>query len=119
MSDIDPSDNLRGSTPVYTAKDVLLGLDRKVGDMDLKLSGVNTAIQIFVSQNLNARLVSIEASSASTVRDAGTAFRLAQDHETKLQQLIGAQMTLRVVFGSILLTSCATIVALLKAFGAF
>lgn len=107
-------DDLRGSTPVYTAKDVLVGLDRKVGEMDLKLDGVNTAIQILVSQNLNSRVVALETRGSL---NAQKAYELAQKHETAMHQLEGAQLALKALFGTSAVTALMGGAALLKALG--
>lgn len=89
-------DDLRGSTPIYTAKDILVSLDRKVSEMDIKLDGVNTAIQIIVSQNLNERLVKLEA------RD---------------QQWIGAQTAIRALFGTSVVSLIIASIAILGHLG--
>lgn len=54
-------DELRGSIPVYSAKDILQKLDRKVDDMDAKLDTAATAMTVLLSQNLNDRLSKAEA----------------------------------------------------------
>ena len=54
-------DELRGSSPVYSAKDVLLRLDQKMNELDIKLDGVQTSIAILVDQRLNSRVVDLEA----------------------------------------------------------
>lgn len=107
-------DDLRGSTPVYTAKDVLLGLDRKVGEMDLKLDGMNTAIQIIVSQNLNERLVRLESEGS---RNSQRAIALAEDHEETLQRLAGAATLVKFLIGSNVGAIVVAAAALFKAFG--
>lgn len=89
---------LRGSTPIYTAKDILVGLDRKVGEMDLKLDGLNTSIQILVSQNLNSRMVHMES---------------------MVHKLEGAGLALKAVFGTSVFAVIVGVVALLKSLGAF
>lgn len=54
-------DDLRGSAPVYSAKDILQKLDRKVDEMDSKLDTAATAMSVLVSQDLNERLTRVES----------------------------------------------------------
>ena len=54
-------DDLRGSAPVYSAKDILQKLDRKVDEMDSKLDTAATAMSVLVSQDLNDRLSKVES----------------------------------------------------------
>ena len=54
-------DDLRGSAPVYSAKDILQKLDRKVDEMDAKLDTAATAMSVLVSQDLNERLTKVES----------------------------------------------------------
>lgn len=60
MSDVDAE--LRGSTPVYTAKEILQGLDKKVTELDLKMNGALLSLQVMVSQNLDSRILALEIS---------------------------------------------------------
>lgn len=55
-------EELRGSTPIYSAKEILQGLDKKVTELDLKMDGALLSLQIMVSQNLNERILSLEIS---------------------------------------------------------
>lgn len=79
-------DDLRGSTPVYTAKDILVRLDDKVDKMDLKIDGLQTAVQILVSQNLNERVHQLEANGSKNAQEA---LRLASEHEQFRNQTDG------------------------------
>ena len=54
-------DDLRGSAPVYSAKDILQKLDRKVDEVDSKLDTAATAMSVLVSQDLNDRLSKVES----------------------------------------------------------
>lgn len=105
-------EDLRGSTPIYTAKDVLVSLDRKVSDMDLKLDGLTTAIQIIVSQNLNERLVHLESRGSQT---AQRAILLADEHERTLSQLRGAQTAIKALVGTSVISLIASATAILAA----
>lgn len=58
---LSTEDELRGSIPVYSAKDILQKLDRKVDEMDTKLDTAATAMTVLLSQNLNDRLSKTEA----------------------------------------------------------
>lgn len=91
------SEDLRGSTPIYTAKDVLISLDRKVGDMDSKIDGMKTDVAIVLSQDLNTRVLALEQ---------------------KWQQLQGAGTVLRFLVGTSVLAAVTSMLAVLKAFGA-
>ena len=92
------TDDLRGSTPVYTAKDVLIGLDTKVQGIDSKLDTANQTLAILVSQDLDGRVDALE-------RD--------------WQQLKGMATGVKLVVGTSVLSSIAAAVALAKALGAF
>ena len=105
---------LRGSTPVYTAKDVLVSLDRKVGEMDLKVDGVNTAIQILVSQNLNSRVVNLETNGSF---NAQKAMALAEKHEAVVLQLSGVLIFVKALLGTSVIGLLLAVVGILKAFG--
>lgn len=54
------NDELRGSIPVYSAKDILQKLDRKVDSMDEKLDTTVSGLTVLLSQNLNERLSRVE-----------------------------------------------------------
>lgn len=54
------TDDLRGSTPVYSAKDVLLRLDGKIDSIDSKVDQMGTNVAILLSQNLGDRLTAVE-----------------------------------------------------------
>lgn len=54
-------DELRGSAPIYSAKDVLLRLDGKIGEMDAKLDGALLSLAILVDQRLNSRVGDLES----------------------------------------------------------
>lgn len=92
------SEELRGSTPVYTAKDILVRLDDKVEKMDLKIDGMQTSIQILVSQNLNERVVQLE-------RDA--------------RRMEGAGFVLKALFGTSILATGLSLFAMLNSVGVF
>lgn len=49
------TDDLRGSTPIFTAKDVLIEVRDEV-------RGMKTAVDVLVSQNLNQRVDDLERS---------------------------------------------------------
>ena len=51
--------DLRGSTPIFTAKDVLIEVRDEV-------RGMKTAVDVLVSQNLNARVDDLERSRDET-----------------------------------------------------
>ena len=55
----DPN-GLRGSMPVYSAKEILQHLDAKVDGIDRKVDDLVTESRILGSQNLDGRLKSIE-----------------------------------------------------------
>jgi hypothetical protein len=109
---VSDDSELRGSTPIYTAKDVLVSLDRKVGEMDLKVDGVHTAIQILISQNLNERVVALEKNSGMSQETA----RLAQRHEAVLQQLSGVLIFVKALLGTSVIGLLLAVVGILKAF---
>ena len=56
-----PNEDVRGSAPVYTTKDVLLRLDSKVSEIDVKLDGLSMSLAILVDQRLNSRVVELES----------------------------------------------------------
>lgn len=93
----DQHDDLRGSTPIYTAKEILQSLDRKVTEMDLKVDGFIMSLQIIVSQNLNERLQVLESQGSKGAQDA---LRLATKHEEALNQVHGMTMMMKALFGS-------------------
>ncbi len=51
---------LRGSSPVYTAKDILQKLDRKVDAIDEKMDTQSSLLAVLASQHLNDRLSAVE-----------------------------------------------------------
>lgn len=55
-----PSDELRGSTPVYTAKDILVKLDTKLESVDSKVDALSTQVTVLVSQDLAPRVTELE-----------------------------------------------------------
>lgn len=89
-------DDLRGSTPVYTAKDVLVRLDDRVEKMDSKMDVLGTSMQIILSQNLNDRLLRIEAAE---------------------QARAGAYGMLKIMFGTSVIGLIAALAGIAKAFG--
>ena len=106
------SDDLRGSTPVYSAKDILVRLDDKVDKLDIKMDGLQTAVQILVSQNLNERVLRLESDGS---RNAQEALKLARGHEVILSELRGAQTMVKALFGTNAVTALMGGAALLKA----
>ena len=60
MSNAVANDELRGSTPVYTAKDILVKLDTKLDEMDKKVDQVGTQVTVLVSQDLAPRVTELE-----------------------------------------------------------
>lgn len=109
-------DDLRGSTPIYTAKDVLLGLDKKVTELDLKFDGMATSIQIIVSQNLNERLVQLESRGSF---HAQRAVQLAESHERTLAQLAGMATAVKALIGTSVISVIASGLAIAKVLGLF
>lgn len=89
-------DDIRGSAPIYTAKDVLVSLDAKMTKVDEKLDGMNTSIQIIASQRLDERVTRLE-SAASEGR--------------------GRNAVIKALVGTSLVSSLAAVVALARAFG--
>lgn len=59
MSEHD--EEIRGSSPVYSAKDILQKLDKKIDEMDAKLDTSASGMNILLSQNLNERLTKVES----------------------------------------------------------
>ena len=108
-------DDLRGSTPIYTAKDVLVKLDSRVEGMDSKMDGIGSDLRIIASQNLNERLTLLERD----VQRSARAIELAEAHEVQLQRLAGAQSAVRLMFGASLFSAVASAAAIAKALGAF
>lgn len=107
-------DSLRASTPIYSAKDVLVSLDRKVGEMDTKIDGIDRAMGIILSQDLNARLVLLEREGSKSARDA---LALAVSHEQQWQQLKGTAVAVKMIIGTNVLTFLVGAAALAKAMG--
>ena len=106
-------DDLRGSTPIYTAKDVLVKLDSRVEGMDGKIDTLGSDLRIIASQNLNERIILLEREAQRSARAAD----LAESHETQLQRLAGAQAAVRLMFGASLFSAIASGVAIAKALG--
>lgn len=94
------SEELRGSTPIYTAKDILVRLDDKVEKMDLKIDGALMSLQILVSQNLNERVMKLENEGSTEAQEA---LYLARTHDKKLTELNGMGLMLKALFGTNLL----------------
>lgn len=90
------TDDLRGNTTVYTAKDVLVRLDSRVESLDSKMDHLSTAIQILVSQNLNDRVGELEK---------------------KEQERVGAANSIRAIFGTSVVAALLALVSILKVFG--
>lgn len=109
MSEHD--ETLRGSTPIYTAKDILVRLDDKVEKMDLKIDGMQTAIQILVSQNLNERVLRLESTGSHAAQEA---LRLARSHQSIMEQVKGASIVLKVLVGGNLLSVVMAALALVN-----
>lgn len=55
------SDELRGSTPIYTAKDILIRVESKVDALDSKVDDLHTSVEILTSQQLAARISRLES----------------------------------------------------------
>lgn len=56
----DPED-LRGSAPVYTAKDILVRLEHAVEGVDDKVGKIDKDLAVILSQNLEPRVQRLEA----------------------------------------------------------
>ena len=54
------TDELRGSTPIYSAKDVLVKLDGKLDLIDGKVDTLGQNVAIILSQNLGDRMTAVE-----------------------------------------------------------
>jgi len=68
---------LRGSTPVYSAKDVLQRVDRTLEALDHKVDELVTETRILASQNLDTRLRGIESWQNRLIGLAGVGALLA------------------------------------------
>lgn len=55
------NEELRSTTPIFTAKDVLIQLNDTTREMDKKLDTALTALAIIQSQNLNERVAHLES----------------------------------------------------------
>lgn len=106
-------DDLRGSTPIYSAKEILVSLDRKVNEMDLKMDGFIMSLQIIVSQNLNERLQRLESAGS---KEAQKALSLAERHEEQVQQIHGMTMMMRALFGGNVIVLIIAIVSVIGQF---
>ena len=51
---------LRGSTPIYSAKDILVRLDTKMDVIDTKVDTLGNQVTVIVSQELAPRLAALE-----------------------------------------------------------
>lgn len=112
MNDMEHGD-LRGSTPIYTAKEILQALDRKVTEMDLKMDGALMSLQIMVSQNLNERIQKLEAEGSQNAQEA---LLLARAHEGRYKQIEGMGLMIRALFGANVIIVIAAIVSLITQF---
>lgn len=101
------TDDLRGSAPVLTAKDVLLEVRQDVREM-------KTGLDVLLSQNLNERVTLLEAGGSVA---AQRALALAEAHEIRLQQMAGMTIAVKAIFGVSLLGVAVSIVGLLVALG--
>lgn len=110
------TDDLRGSMPVYTAKDVLVKLDHRQEDMAKAIGNIGTSLDILASQKLNERVTSLERDGSLNAQHA---VRLAERHEVVLQQLAGAQTAIKALVGASLVSLIASVVAIAKAAGLF
>ena len=113
MSDMDTPD-LRGSTPIYTAKEILQTLDRKVTEMDYKMDGFIMSLQIIVSQNLNERVQRLEQEGSKNAQEA---LELARVHDAKSKQIEGMSMMLKALFGANAIIFLAAVISILTQIG--
>lgn len=110
------TDDLRGSTPVYTAKDVLVKLDHRQEDMAQAIGKIGTSLEILASQKLHERVTTLERDGSLNAQHA---VRLAEKHEATLQQLAGAQTAIRALIGTSVVSLVASVIAIAKAVGLF
>lgn len=54
------SEDLRGSAPIYSAKDVLVRVDAKLDGLDSKVDGLSQSVAILLSQDLGTRVTAVE-----------------------------------------------------------
>ena len=78
-------DDLRGSAPLYTAKDVLVRLDATVTAMDAKLDAMDIEMSILASQKLNDRVTRLEEQGSAASKAALELAKLNAINIAKMQ----------------------------------
>lgn len=71
--EMSTDESLRGSTPIYTAKDVLVRVDAKIDTLDGKVDGLAQAVAVILSQDLGKRVGDIESWQNRVIGMASTA----------------------------------------------
>jgi hypothetical protein len=90
------NDELRGSTPIYTAKDILIRVESKVDALDSKVDNLHTSVEILTSQELATRISRLESWQ---------------------QQLSGMAIVVKALLGTSLIGLVLSVAGILKAFG--